>query len=286
MPQTQPPPAVSGTPGAFHTVGTTGPVDGEWQGSVKRATALAGLSSVADIAAVAQLLTTGSRIGVLVAGLLSVLAGFLGLVHLHGRPVGRRALLMALLITIGAGTSGAVLDRYWTGGPVTAATGHGGQASGEPTGTGVATPTLMATSGAADTTGAPSTTPAVDPPSKGAVLRTAVVTLQDQDYLDAETGMIGEVRPGADLWWVADGRELWTAVGGKYPITRISAKPDLRGCVAELESHDYDLIEVGQMRAGDWACARSAEGNVIAIQIRAVPGGDAPLTISYTVWQQ
>src|SRR5438045_1996358 len=85
----------------------------EERASVRRATALAGLSSVADVAAVAQLLTTGSRLGVLVAGLLSILAGFLGLSQLVGRPVGLRVLLMALLIAIGSVTAGAVTDQYW-----------------------------------------------------------------------------------------------------------------------------------------------------------------------------
>jgi hypothetical protein len=40
--------------------------------------------------------------------------------------------------------------------------------------------------------------------------------------------------------------------------------------------------EIGEMRSGDWACARTSEGNVVAIEVRTVPTGEAP----YTVWQK
>ncbi|GAB1818604.1 hypothetical protein [Herbidospora sp. RD11066] len=53
-----------------------------------------------------------------------------------------------------------------------------------------------------------------------------------------------------------------------------------------LATRGYDHVEVGKMKAGDWARARTAEDNVVAVQIHAVPEGDAPLTISYVAWRE
>ncbi|MER5263133.1 hypothetical protein ABTZ99_13795 [Actinosynnema sp. NPDC002837] len=246
----------------------------------RRATALAGLGSVADVAAVAQLVTTGSASGVLVAGLLSVLAGFLGLVQLAGRPVGRGAAAMALVIAIGAGMAGAAVQAYWTGGgtttppSTTAATTKAHPTTTASTSTGAATP------------GSASTAP-VTTAGSGEVVRTGTASLRDQDYLDVETGVIGEVKPGAsDLWYVGGYRELWTAGGGEQPIAPITGQPDAAACADELARRGYDQVAIGPMSPGAWVCARTAEDNVVAVQVTAIPTGDQPLAITYTVWHK
>jgi hypothetical protein len=247
---------------------------------VRRTIALASVSSVADVAAVAQLVTTGSGTGVLVASLLSVLAGFLGILQLSGRPVGGRTFAMALLIAIGSGTSGAVLYGYWTSGAVkgdmTAGTTTSTIRQGEST-------SSVSTTGASLITAAPSTTEA----SSGAVLRTDTASLRDHDYLDVETGAIGEVRPNtSDLWYVGDYRELWTAGGGELPITPVEFQPDFIACSRELAKKSYDYVPVGDLRLGEWVCVQTAERNLVAVHVNAVPGKDEALSISYTVWHK
>ncbi|MEU4446773.1 hypothetical protein AB0K14_25915 [Actinosynnema sp. NPDC050801] len=244
--------------------------------TARRATVLAGLGSVADVAAVAQLTTTGADTGVLVTGLLSVLAGFLGL--LTGRPARGRAALMALLIAVGAGMTGAAFHGYW----VDAATDRSRSAGTPATTTGSTTTTASRASG--PVSGTSSATNATV--ASGAVIRTETVSLRDQDYLDVETGRIGEVEPGAsDLWYVGPYRELWTSGGGQLPIAPIATQPDAAACADELARRSYDQVSIGQQRPGAWICARTAEDNVVAVQVTAVPAGDDPLVIAYTVWQ-
>jgi hypothetical protein len=195
------------------------------------------------------------------------------LTQLIGRPVGVRAFALTALIAVGAGTAGAITDQYWTtqdgpSGPPQAVATPAGQTE---------VPTTQA-----PTTQAPATQAAAAPRQQ---LRVGEAKLKDQDYLDVETGLIGEVRQGSDLWWVGGYRELWTAGGGALPITRVDGRPDFTACNAQLATHDYDLVKVGEMRAGDWVCAHTAEGNTVAVQIRTVPKGSTPLAISYTVWQ-
>ncbi|MEU6791072.1 hypothetical protein ABZ907_05190 [Nonomuraea wenchangensis] len=255
----------------------SGEQDGEpGRGAVRRATALAGLGSVADVAAVAQLLTTESRQGVMVAGLLSVLTGTLGLIQLYGRPVRVRAMVMVALIAVGSGLVGAMAQRYYA--DATAA------------------PPPQAADVAADpATMPPRPTPTLTPspsvssspsPSAGEKIREAEATLRDQDYLDVESGRIGTVVPGvSDLWYVSPYRSLWTAGGGEYPITPVDARPDADACARALAARDYDQVELGKMRPGAWACARTAEGNLAGIRFPVIPANsDAPLTISYVVW--
>lgn len=241
----------------------------------RRATALAGLSSVADVAAIAQLVTTGSDTGVLVAGLLSVLAGFLGLIQLTGRPVGWSASAMALLIAIGGGMTGAAVHGYWVG-------------SGSSTATpGTTTSAAVPSTTTARSNGSAAEGSTVTTVASGEVVRTETVSLRDQDYLDVETGAIGEVRPGAsDLWYVGGYRELWTAGGGELPIAPIAGRPDPAACADELARRSYDQVAIGPMSPGSWVCARTAEDNVVAVQVTTVPTGDAPLVITYTVWHK
>lgn len=246
---------------------------GAARGAVWRTNVLVGLGSVADIAAVAQLVTSGSRQGVFVAGLLAILAGLLGLIQLLGRPVGLRAMVMVLLIGTGAGVTGAMVGQYLSEpADVTSAAAPSSPGPGTPTPAGAAS--------------APRPTPSAT--TSGEVLREAEASLKDQDYLDVETGRIGEVRPNAsDLWYVSPYRALWTAGGGALPITPVDVegRPDSAACADALATRDYDMVEVGKMKAGGWACARTAEDNLLAVQIRAVPVGDAPLEISYVVWR-
>ncbi|MFF0772132.1 hypothetical protein ACFYUK_24820 [Nonomuraea wenchangensis] len=251
----------------------SGDQDGEpGRGAVRRATALAGLGSVADVAAVAQLLTTESRQGVMVAGLLSVLTGTLGLIQLYGRPVRVRALVMVALIAVGSGLVGAMAQRYYAD----------ATAAPPPQAAGVA-------ADPATTPPRPTPTPSASPsssPSAGGKIREAEATLRDQDYLDVESGRIGTVVPGvSDLWYVSPYRSLWTAGGGEYPITPVDARPDADACAQALAARDYDQVELGRMRPGAWACARTAEGNLVGIRFPVIPANsDAPLTISYVVW--
>ncbi|WP_030455532.1 hypothetical protein [Herbidospora cretacea] len=208
---------------------------------------LAGLGAVADVAAVAQLVTSGSREGILVAGLLAVLSGVIGLIVLSGRPLGVPGFVMIALIVSGAGVAGAMIEKILN---------------------------------------EPAAAAASAPVTPGKPLREGEATLKDQDYLDAETGMIGEVRPNAsDVWYVSPYRSLWTAGGGALPITAVEGVPDSAACADALAVRDYALVEVGTMKAGGWACARTAEDNLLAIQIREVPEGDEPLRISYVVWR-
>ncbi|MER6178406.1 hypothetical protein [Streptosporangium sp. NPDC001681] len=256
---------------------------GAARGAVWRTNILVGLGSVADIAAVAQLITSGSRQGVFVAGLLAILAGLLGLIQLLGRPVGLRAMVMVLLVGVGAGVTGAMAEQYLNE-PADVPLAAVASSSPSPSSSGSGTPTP------AGTASAPRPTPSATTSSltAGEVLREAEVSLKDQDYLDAETGRIGVVQPGAsDLWYVSPYRSLWTAGGGALPITPIDieGRPDSAACADALAARDYDLVEVGKMKAGGWACARTAEDNLLAVQIRAVPVGDAPLEISYVVWR-
>ncbi|MFI6458665.1 hypothetical protein ACIBF6_44860 [Streptosporangium amethystogenes] len=247
---------------------------GTARGAVWRTNVLVGLGSVADIAAVAQLITSGSRQGVFVAGLLAILAGLLGLIQLLGRPVGLRAMVMVLLIGTGAGVTGAMVGQYLNEpADVTSAAALSSPGPGAPKSAGTA----------------PTPRPTPSATTSGEVLREAEASLKDQDYLDAETGKIGVVQPGAsDLWYVSPYRSLWTAGGGALPITPIDieGRPDSAACADALAARDYDLVEVGKMKAGDWACARTAEDNLLAVQIRAVPEGDVPLEISYVVWRK
>ncbi|MFF0771521.1 hypothetical protein ACFYUK_21730 [Nonomuraea wenchangensis] len=223
---------------------------GAGRAAVVRTNLLAGLGSIADVAAVAQLITSGSRGWIFVAGLLAVLAGVVGLLHLIGQPVGVPAIVMIILIVTGAGVAGAMIEQHL---------------DEPPTGAAAATVTV---------TGA------------GEVLREAEATLEDQDYLDAETGRIGDVRPNAsDVYYVSPYRALWTAGGGALPITTVDGRPDRAACADALATRDHGQVEVGRMKAGDWACARTDEDNLLAIQIRAVPEGDAALKISYVVWR-
>ncbi|MCC8242811.1 hypothetical protein [Saccharothrix luteola] len=252
----------------------TGRAEPEQTGSAAgRATVLAGVGSVADVAAVAQLATTGANTGVLVTGLLSVLAGFLGLVA--GRPTRRRATLMTMVVAVGAGMAGAALHGYWV------------DASAERTGTTTTAATSTTASRSSGSVAATSsTTSATTTVASGSVIRTESVTLRDQDYLDVETGRIGEVEPGAsDLWYVGPYRELWTSGGGELPITPIAGQPDATACTDELGRRSYDQVSIGQLAPGAWICARTAEDNVVAVQVTAVPTGDDPLAITYTVWQ-
>ncbi|GLW12766.1 hypothetical protein Misp01_78940 [Microtetraspora sp. NBRC 13810] len=257
--------------------------DESGRGAVRRATALAGLGSVADVAAIAQLVTTESRHGVLVAGLLSVLAGTLGLIQLYGRPVQLRAMVMVALIAVGAGLTGAMIQQYRVD---AGAEGTPAASTATPAASTTPPPTPTPTP-SAPTAGAPTTVPrpTASPPA-GGVIREAEASLRDQDYLDVETGRIGTIDPAAsDLWYVSPYRSLWTAGGGEYPITTVEARPDSAGCARELAARDYDQVEVGRLTPGSWACARTAEGNLVAIRFSAIPTGDAPLRISYIVWR-
>ncbi|MCK2218688.1 hypothetical protein MF672_033565 [Actinomadura sp. ATCC 31491] len=96
--------------------------------------------------------------------------------------------------------------------------------------------------------------------------------------------------PGSsDLWYVSPYRELWTAGGGAEPIAPVRRRPTAASCAAELRTRQYQQVAMADMKAGGWACARTAEHNVVAVRIAAIPPrGDenAPLDISYTVWQQ
>ncbi|WP_165900870.1 hypothetical protein [Microbispora triticiradicis] len=260
-----------------------------------RANVLAGLGSVADITAIAQLIVSGSRQWIFVAGLLSILAGLLGFIQLFRRPIGVRAMVMVLLIGTGAAVTGATTEQYLneraagSASSADAASSSPSSSSAPPSSAGDAA--SVGAPPSSGTTPAPGATPtpsvATPLPTTGQVLHEAKASLKDQDYLDAETGMIGEVRPRAsDVWYVSPYRELWTAGGGALPITRVDGRPDAGKCADALTTRDYDLVEVGEMKAGDWACARTAEGNLLAVQISAVPTGDAPLEISYVVWQK
>ncbi|MEV4471346.1 hypothetical protein [Nonomuraea sp. NPDC049504] len=253
------------------------------RGSPRWTNLLVGLGSIADLAAVAQLVTSGARQWILVAGLLAVLAGVLGLIQLVGQPIGRRAMVMVVLVGTGAGVTGAMIGQFFGESPEAekypAAAGSPGPsgAGGTPSpGTGSASgPAAAATAGA------------VASVASGQVLRQGAASLKDQDYLDAETGKIGEVRPGAsDVVYVGPYRELWTAGGGALPITPVEGRPDAAACAAALQVRDYDMVVIGDMKAGAWACARTVEDNLLAVQIRAVPEGDVPLEIAYTVWQK
>ncbi|GIH29295.1 hypothetical protein Aph01nite_76050 [Acrocarpospora phusangensis] len=253
------------------------------RGALRRATALAGLGSIADVAAVAQLVTSGSQQGILVAGLLSVLAGLLGLLQLIGRPIGFRAMVMVALIAIGAGVTGAMIPQFLDEPQAVAA------APSSPPDKPAATtpsPTPSTPTPGASTPGTPTPSALAEgTPAPGEVLREAEATMRDQDYLDVESGKIGVVDPAtSDLWYVSPYRSLWTAGGGEYPITTVDGRPGPAGCADAVATRDYDLVEVGKMRAGDWACARTAEGNLVGVRILAVPAGDAPLKISYVVW--
>lgn len=242
--------------------------------AARRTTVLASLGSVADVAAVAQLATTGADTGVLVTGLLSVLAGFLGL--LTGRLTRGRAVLMALLIAVGGGMTGAGFHGYWVDATTARSQSTGTAATTAPT-------TASRSSSSVAATSSP-TNPTIV--ASGAVIRTETVSLRDQDYLDVETGRIGEIKPGeSDLWYVSPYRALWTSGGGQLPITPIAGQPDAAACAAELTRRSYDQVSIGQMRPGEWICARTAENNVVAVQVTAIPTGDDPLAIAYTVWQ-
>ncbi|GAA0923485.1 hypothetical protein [Nonomuraea longicatena] len=294
---------------------------GSGRGAVRRATALAGLGSVADVAALAQLLTTESRHGVLVAGLLSVLAGTLGLVQLYGRPVRLRAGVMVALIAVGSGLTGAMIEHYRAEAapvpPPAAATPLPSSPSVTPSPLSPSpsvtpsplspspsvTPSPLSPSPSVTPPPAPSSTATVSrgatasrgaavptartSPSGGEVLREAEAALRDQDYLDVESGAIGTIDPAAsDLWYVSPYRALWTAGGGRYPITPVDAHPGPAACARALKARRYDQVAVGERAPGDWACARTAEGNLVAIRFPAIPAADAPLKISYIVWHR
>ncbi|MBG0831721.1 hypothetical protein HS041_28765 [Planomonospora sp. ID67723] len=266
--------------------------DGPDKGAARRAAALAGVGSIADMAAIAQLVTTESRHGILVAGLLSVLAGTLGLIQLHGQPMRMPAMVMVALIAVGAGLTGVMIERYRAdavaGGspsaaaPVNGATGPAAftEASRGPT---VPSPSPSPDSSRGTSATATGPTPSA---SAGEVIHEAEASLRDQDYLDVESGRIGTITPAtSDLWYVSPYRSLWTAGGGKRPITTVDVRPGPAECARALAARDYDQVEVGTMAAGDWACARTAEGNLVAIQFPVIPTGDAPLKISYIVWR-
>ncbi|MGW4642318.1 hypothetical protein ACWEN6_27650 [Sphaerisporangium sp. NPDC004334] len=259
---------------------TAAPPSGTGRTAVRMTSVLAGFGFVADAAAVAQLITSGPRQGILVAGVLAVVAGLLGLIPLFGRPIGFRAIFMIALTVSGAGVTGAMIEKYLDEPPASvAAPSASGTPDAAARGPGPTPDTTPSTSAAP-----PTATPS---PRPGDVLRQGEATLKDQDYLDAETGRIGEVQPRAsDVWYVGPYRSLWTAGGGALPITPVEGRPDGAACADALATHDYDLVEVGTMKAGDWACARTAEGNLLAIRITAVPVGDAPLKISYVVWHK
>lgn len=243
------------------TSGTTPPGGEDQRASGWKTKTLVGVGSVADVAAIAQLLTTGSDVGVLVTGLLAVLAGSWGLIQLAGRPLKRRAIIMVLLIAIGSGFTGIAMDRYWvrSATPGTAGTPIGMDGTPIPGGT---------------------------RHSSGEVVRQAVAVLKDWDDLDVETGRIGALSPEIrDFWYLATFPALRT--GGDHPITPVEGRPDLRACTAKLATHTYQEIEINKMRPGDWACAKTSDGNVVAIEIRVPPSdGNDNLTIAYTVWQK
>ena len=46
------------------------------------------------------------------------------------------------------------------------------------------------------------------------------------------------------------------------------------------------LVAGRDLRPGSWACARTAEGNVVAVQVAGPFGEDGELSISYTVWHK
>ncbi|MFC7587844.1 hypothetical protein ACFQYP_32310 [Nonomuraea antimicrobica] len=122
-------------------------------------------------------------------------------------------------------------------------------------------------------------------PKDGEKIREGEASLRDQDYLDVESGRTGTIDPAtSDLWYVSPYRSLWTAGGGEYPITPVDARPGPDDCAQALTAREYDQVEVGKLAPGDWACARTAEGNLVGIRFPAIPTGDAPLKISYTVW--
>ncbi|MET8867218.1 hypothetical protein ABZW11_30100 [Nonomuraea sp. NPDC004580] len=219
--------------------------------------------------------------------------------HDPGTPVGWswRLFLLSAAATAALAAVTLLLVRPWQAErhPASNAAGHTTSSAQPP----ASTPTPQASitspaSTAPEASEAPSPTasPAGETSAAvpGTVLHEDQVSLMDQDYLDVESGTIGEIIPdSSDLWYVSPYRALWTSGGGAQPITPVSREPTAKSCEAALKKRTYDQIAMADMKAGGWACALTVEGNLVGIQIRSIPPiGDekAPLNFSYTVWQR
>lgn len=217
-----------------------------------------------------------------------------------GTPVGwsRRLFLLSAAATAALAAVTLLLIRPWQGErsqPASNAAGHNTSSVQPPAST--PAPQASITSPASTTPETSETPSPTDSPAgetsaaaSGTVLHEGRVSLMDQDYLDVESGKIGEIIPNSsDLWYVSPYRALWTSGGGAQPITPVSGKPTAKSCEADLKKRTYDQIAMADMKAGGWACALTVEGNIVGIQIRSIPPiGDekAPLPLFYTVWQQ
>ncbi|MDH2424961.1 hypothetical protein [Sphaerisporangium sp. TRM90804] len=257
--------------------------------------AITGLGVVADVAAVAQLLTSRPLMGVLFTGLLAALIGLGGLVRHFGKPVGATAVVMATLIAVGSATAGAALGRLWDA-PATATAGSAtsGPSTTDPsttdpptTGPSTAGPSASATEDghtpAPTSSRSPSDSARPTPKaSSGDVVNTGEAILVDRDYLDLESGVISEVSQTADIVYDATYTDMWGKGGGELHLTPHPGTPTLDSCAEHLARRHYSSIDI---KLDEWFCLETTENNIGAAKATALPADDS-VTLTYTVWKR
>ncbi|MEU4550138.1 hypothetical protein [Nonomuraea dietziae] len=249
-----------------------------------------GLGVIADTAAVAQLVTSGSMTGILVTGLLAALLGFVLLLRRLGETLRAGDLLLALLIAVGSGTAGAAMDRLWTtpasgaaaapvNGAVSVTPSQAGD-GGSP-GDDVTSPAAPSPSGTAPTsTSTPTSTPTA---SSGGVINKGEVTLADHDYLDLESGVVSEVNATVDILYDAPYTDIWTKGGGELWITPFAGTPTMTACDEQLRRRHYGSVGAEK---NAWFCLETTERNIGAVRVVEMPARDEGIVLSYIVWRR
>ncbi|MEV4067642.1 hypothetical protein [Nonomuraea dietziae] len=249
-----------------------------------------GLGVIADTAAVAQLVTSGSVTGILVTGLLAALLGFVLLLRRLGEPLRVGDLLLALLIAVGSGTAGAAMDRLVTtpASGVAAAPVNGAvsvtpsqAADGVTPGDDATSPASPSPSG---TTPASTSTPTPSPTvSGGGVISKGEVTLADHDYLDLESGVVSEVNATVDILYDAPYTDIWTKGGGELWITPFAGTPTMTACDEQLRRRHYGSVGAEK---NAWFCLETTEQNIGAVRVVEMPTRDEGVVLSYIVWRR
>ncbi|MEU4328450.1 hypothetical protein [Nonomuraea dietziae] len=253
-----------------------------------------GLGVIADTAAVAQLVTSGSVTGILVTGLLAALLGFVLLLRRLGEPLRVGDLLLALLIAVGSGTAGAAMDRLLTtpGSGVAAAPVNGAvsvtpsqAADGVTPGDDATSPASSPASPSPSGTTPVSTSTLTPTPtvSGGGVINKGEVTLADHDYLDLESGVVSEVNATVDILYDAPYTDIWTKGGGELWITPFAGTPTRTACDEQLRRRHYGSVGAEK---NAWFCLETTEQNIGAVRVVEMPTRDEGIVLSYIVWRR